>query len=638
MSEEINKPENEENSQNNVPEGGNSNEESVDPEGINAQENDNKEGAESKVDDVKKEEQKEEVKIPLEDYMSMGRDKLVEEAKKLIHGYPVNLIKDHITLISKAFNEKLEVERKGIYEKFISEGGNDEDFLLPNDELEARFKQLNKDYNQLKAEAFKKNEALKNENLRKKYEIIEHIKELTTGEESLNQTYNDFKKLQQQWRETGAVPQAEARKLWETYNHTVELFYDYLKINKEFRDLDFKKNLQAKIELCERAEELIIEKDVVYAYKELQKLHDKYREIGPVPRDNREEVWQRFKDATSKINKKHQEFFVNLKETQKQNVDIKNDIAAKIAEYAEKETQKPRDWQQFSDEVKKLQHQWKDAGSVPKKYNKEVYEIYRKACDTFYQKKRDFFAMNKEIQKNNLQKKFDIINQVETLKDSEDWESATGEIITLQKEWKKIGAVPKGQSEKVWKRFRAACDYFFNRKKEFFGSLDEKYEDNLEKKEAIIKELENFKLSGDNDKDLKGLKDIQKKWADIGFVPKEKKKEIQDKFRDLINGYFDKIDAEEEEVEILKYRTRLNNITAKPKSDRKIDQERDKLLKKLHKLKEELKVEENNIEFFSASGDSNSMLDGFRKKIEEKKTEIELLQDKIDMIDNMKED
>lgn len=566
-------------------------------------------------------------------YSNFTKEELVDTLRKYISEYSLERIRNHVEAIKSVFYKIHNEEIDEIHRRFIEEGGKEEDFKVEDSPLEINMKELINIYRDKRNEQSKNIEEQKEINLQAKYDIIEAIKELINSQESLNKTFHDFRSLQESWREIGPVPQKNLKDLWESYHYHVEAFYDYIKINKELRDLDFKKNLDAKLKLCEKAEELLLESSVVEAFRNLQVLHDQWREIGPVPADKRSEIWERFRDATSKINRRHQEYFVNLKDEQKKNLQEKTALCEKAEEIAALEIDNAKDWEVKSKELIDIQKIWKTIGFAPKKHNTKIYERFRAACDSFFDKKREYFASNREEQENNLQLKTELCIQAEALQDSTDWKKTTDELIRLQKKWKTIGPVPIKQSDKIWKRFRAACDTFFNNKSKFYENIDSKYEDNLKAKEDLIKSIEEFELTGDVNKNLEQLKTFQRDWADIGFVPIKVKDEIQEKFREVINNKFDQLKLDEDKKSLLKFRSRIESIVSKPNADRRLAIERDKCFNKLKQLENDITLWENNIGFFSNSKNAESMITDVERKIKSAKEKIESLQEKINIID-----
>ncbi len=570
-------------------------------------------------------------------YALLSKSDLLEIFRELLHEGKVNEIGKDVAAIKSSFykQHRAEIEEKKV--KFLNDGGNEADFSPGINEEEEELKSLLKKYSDLRTEYNKIREDEKVENLRKKHQIIEEIKELANRDEAINITFQEFRDLQRRWHEVGAIPQGEMKNLWETYHYYVEKFYDYIKINKELRDLDLKKNLEAKIKLCEKAEELILEPNVVDAFKTLQKYHDQWREIGPVPRENRADIWERFKEATSKINKKHQQYYQDLKENQKKNLESKIVLCEKAEALAELDINDHQTWVAKTREILDIQKVWKTIGFAPKKDNNRIYARFREACDRFFNKKREYYAKGLEEQQENLQKKLDLCIQAETLQDSTDWKKTTAELIALQKEWKRIGPVPRKKSDQVWKRFRSACDRFFNRKSDFFSNIDETYEENLKEKEKLIQEIKDF-VPGDSQKEnLAKLSEFQKRWTDIGFVPYDKKDQIMQEYRDVINKKYDRLDMDDHRKNVLKFKNKLESIKNKPRPQNKIHFEREKLMNKLQQLKSDIVLWENNIGFFTESKNANSMVADFRQKIEDAKQKIKLLEDKIIMIDESDE-
>jgi hypothetical protein len=569
------------------------------------------------------------------DYASLSKKDLVDTLKDIIDNKPLLQIKNDVELIKIHYYKKHKAEVDQKKKNFLKEGGDIEDFKLEEEPLEQMLKEYLKRYKELKAEYNKKLEEEKHENLRKKYQIIEEIKDLVNRKESINKTFHEFRELQKQWRSIGLVPQQNVKDLWETYHHHVEAFYDYIKINKELRDLDLKKNLESKIELCEKAEELLLEPNIITAFNELQKLHDQWREIGPVPADMRVEIWERFKETTSKINKKHQEYFLNLKKEQKKNLEAKTVLCEKAEDISNSIISTHKEWEIKSNEIIELQKVWKTIGFAPKKDNNKIYNRFRAACDNFFNKKREFYQQNREQQNDNLQLKTDLCVQAEALQDSTEWKKTTEELIALQKRWKEIGPVPFKHSERIWRRFRQACDKFFSHKETYFSEVDNSYEQNLKKKEELIKNIKNLDTSNKVEESLKKLKELQREWAKIGFVPYKNKDDIQDRYRNAINEKFDSLNVDENRKNILKFKTKLETLKNKPNGVQRIKQERDKFASKLKQLENDIVLWENNIGFFTKTKNAESMINGVESKIEDARKRIALLKEKIKLIDEI---
>jgi hypothetical protein len=570
-------------------------------------------------------------------YAELSKEELVSSLKELINNGSVSEIRKDIEIIKSCFYKQLRAENEEIKKKFIEEGGQLQDFKIEENPLELELRDLMLKYRDHRVEFNKHTDEEKVGNLKEKYDIIEAIKELVNSKESLNRTFQEFRELQSKWREIGPVPQQNLKDLWESYHYHVEAFYDYIKINKELRDLDLKKNLELKIKLCEKAEELLLEPSVVEAFRELQTLHDQWREIGPVQVEKRSEIWERFKEATSTINRKHQEYFVNLKQDQKKNYEEKLMLCEKAEEIAAFEIDNHKEWEARSRELVELQKIWKTIGFAPKKFNNLVYERFRKACDKFFEKKRGYFSQNREEQQNNLQFKTELCIQAEALQNSTDWKKTTDELIALQKKWKEVGPVSAKNSDKIWRRFRAACDKFFENKSKFFSHIDTTYEENLEKKNSLIAEIEKFELTTDVEQNLNVLKDFQRRWTEIGYVPLKQKNEIQEKYRKAINSKFDQLKLDENKKSSLKFRSRLENIIEKPNSQHRMQIERDKFFNKLKQLENDITLWENNIGFFTNSMNAESMIADVNNKIENAKKRIEELKAKIRILDELED-
>jgi hypothetical protein len=574
-----------------------------------------------------------EIELPQVDYSGYSKNELVETLGLIIENRPPAEIREDVDRIKSLFYKKLRAEADERKSKFLEEGGKIEEFKIYVDPQDHIVKELLDKYREKKTDYSKIQEAEKYENLKKKYEIIDKIKDLVNREESINKTFHEFRALQNEWHTTGVVPQNSLKDLWENYHHNVEIFYDYIKINKELRDLDLRKNLESKVRLCEKAEELILEPNPINAFRLLQDYHNQWREIGPVPQESKNEIWERFKEATSKINKRHHEYFEKQKDDQRKNLEAKIALCEKVEEISIQELKNFKDFDSKADVVVELQKMWRTLGFAPKKQNAKVYQRFRDACDAFFEKKRAFYSDNKEVQLTNLQLKTELCNQAEALQESTDWKVTSDALIKLQKEWKDVGPVPRKQSERIWKRFRKACDHFFNRKAEHFATLDTSYEDNLKAKIAIIEQLESFEPGTDVQVAFDTLKEIQRKWTDIGFVPFNMKEEITNRYRNAVNKQFDRLKIGEDDKNILKYRTKLDNLKANPKASRKVRNERDKFFTRIKQLEGDIVLWENNIGFFAKSSKADNMIKEVEEKIENAKKMIKMLEEKVKMID-----
>ncbi len=572
------------------------------------------------------------------DYSTYSREEMVEQLRNLIDAGDVDAIRDEIDAIKFHFYKKLKTEQEASRQQYVDGGGVADDYVYEEDAQELILKNLQNKYRELRNAQNEKLEAEKLTNLEEKLKIIEELKDLTSSNESIGDTFQIFRELQNRWRAGGLVPQSEVKNLWDTYHHYVEIFYDYIKINKELRDLDFKRNLEAKIDLCEKAESLLLEDSVVNAFHTLQNFHDQWREIGPVPQEMRVEIWERFKAASTQINKKHQEHFETLKETQKQNLEAKQALCEKVEEISQRPLNSMLQWEKNAKEIIELQKLWNTLGYAAKKDNAKTYKQFHTLCDRFFNMKREFFSKEKTEQVNNLQLKEDLCVQAEALKDSTEWKTTTEDMINLQKRWREIGSVPSKHRETIWKRFRSACDQFFENKSKHFSSIDSEYDNNLKAKKDLIERVKSYVHSESPEKSFEQLKEFQREWSEIGFVPIKFKKKIQEEYRSAITKQFDSLKLNENERNILRYKTKIENLVSAPQSRGRLDAERDKLVRKYQQLQSDLIVWENNIGFFSKSKNSEAMIANVERMIEQGRTEMKELEDKIRMIDNVDED
>ncbi len=593
--------------------------------------------SEKEISTTSDEVKEEKPKLDVVDLTVLSREELVTRLKSIIKDFDVNTVKDEVENIKAAFYKLFNEEVEELKKRFLESGELEENFAPPVDNLEVEIKELLKDFRYRKAAYLHKIEAEKENNLNAKMEVIDAIKNLVNRQESLNETFNEFRELQQKFHNIGAVPQNKVRDVWDTYNLHIENFYNYVKINKELRDLDLKKNLTLKTELCEKAEALLEQESIVNSFKTLQKYHDSWREIGPVPKDKKDELWERFKAATAKINQKHQEYFEGLKDQLKENLKLKTTLCEKAEAVVAEEAHTPKEWEDKSKKLIELQQTWKTIGFAPKKDNNAIYERFRSACDKFFEHKREFFKSYKATQQQNLVKKTELCEKAEVMKDSTDWKKTTDEFIKIQKEWKLIGPVPRRQSDAIWNRFRTACDSFFENKAKFFNKIDESQDENLKKKLALIEEIKNFKNFEDNEETFNTLQEFQRKFAEIGHVPFKEKDKVNQEFRNEINKHFDSLNMDEYQKNVQKFRNRLENLKHSDHQDDMMSQERHKLMNKLKQLENDITVWENNIGFFAKSKNSDSLIKDFQNKIENGKRNAKLLQEKIKMLDKLDE-
>lgn len=548
---------------------------------------------------------------------------------------PFEEFRGEVEKIQEVFEKKHVEEIAGKKERFLAEGGLEQDFKPADDPLQLRMTELSEKYKTLKADYSRQLEETKETNLTMKLEILEEFRILMEGQEGFDNTFRKFKQLQTRWFDVGIVPKQNVKDLWNSYNFFVEKFNDFVKINRELRALDFQKNLDLKNKLCERAEQLAEDKNVLNAFKKLQKLHAQWRDIGPVPREEKDTIWERFKAATSLINKAHQAYQAEMKESLVVNLELKKELCEKVENLAQIELKTHKDWSEKTRELLGLQKDWKKIGYAPKKDNNVIYARFRKACDAFFEKKAAFYAETFEQQKENVKQKKEIINEAETLKDSTDWRQTTEKLIALQKKWKGVGPVPRKESDKLWKQFRSACDYFFLKKTEHFEGKNEDYESNQKEKEDLIKEIKSYKPYGDEKEILNQILIFQERYNKIGFVPAEVKDKIRDDYKEAINIIIDSLEVDQQDKGLLRFRLKMLNLTDNPKAENKLHFERDKLITKLQQLRNEIGIWENNIGFFKQTKSSEDTITEFHEKIEEAKTRIDTLENKIKIIDEI---
>lgn len=528
----------------------------------------------------------------------------------------------------KIHNAEIEAAKK----TFVENGGAEEEFIAQPSGVEEEFKSLMAAIKEKRSALAAEIEKQKEENLQVKLSIIEELKELVESPDDANKSYNEFKKLQQQWNEVKLVPQAKVNELWKNYQLHVEKFYDILKLNNEFREYDFRKNLEIKTHLCEAAEKLANEQDVVSAFHQLQKLHQEFRDTGPVAKELRDEIWNRFKAASTAVNRRHQQHFEALKETEQHNLDQKT-VICEIVEAIEFDQLKTfAAWETKTQEVIALQNKWKTIGFAPQKMNVKIFERFRKACDEFFKKKGEFFKLLKEGMNANLEKKKALCEKAESLKDSTEWKE-TAEILTkLQKEWKTIGPVSKKYSDAVWKRFITACDYFFEQKGKATSSQRSVEQENLEKKKAIIARLTAIDETTDTDEASKEVRELMKEWNGIGHVPFKEKDRLYKQYHGLIDQLFDRFNISASNKKLSNFKSSIGNIQSG--GSQSLYREREKLVRTYENMKNELQTYENNLGFLTTSSKKgNSLLTEINRKVEKLKSDLELVLQKIKVID-----
>ena len=536
--------------------------------------------------------------------------------------------KNELDALKQTFYRLRNAEVEAARKAFEENGGLPEAFTSPKDEFEQQFKEImgsiKEKLNALKAEE----EQEKLNNLEKKLAIIERIKELAESPEDTNKAYNEFKKLQTEWNEIKNIPVAKVNEVWKSYQLHCEKFYDLIKLNNEFREYDFKKNLEIKIHLCEAAEKLAEEEDVISAFHQLQKLHQEFREAGPVAKEQREEIWNRFKAASTIINRRHQQHFEGIKEKEQRNLDEKT-VICEIVEGMEYDKMTTfQDWHDKTEEILALQAKWKTIGFAPQKVNTKIFERFRAACDDFFRRKAEHFKTLKGNMNENLEKKKQMCEKAEALKDSTDWKTTADILTKLQKEWKETGPVAKKYSEALWKRFITACDYFFEQKSKGEAEHRTVEQENLEKKKAIIEKLELINQeAAPSEKAGNTIRSLMKEWNSIGHVPFKDKDKIYKQYRAVVDALFNKLNMSASKKKLSNFKSSLSKET-------NMYREREKLVRTYENLKNEIKTYENNIGFLtSSSKKGNSLVTEMNRRIEKLKADLELITQKIAVID-----
>lgn len=539
--------------------------------------------------------------------------------------------KQELDALKQAFYKIHKIEVAAARTEFIENGGAPEAFLPAPNVLEDEFKAAMNIIKQKRAEQQAQIERQKEENVQKKLEILERIKTLSSTPEEANQAYKEFKELQALWQELKLVPAEKANELWKTYQLYVEQYYDQLKLNHEFREYDFKKNLEIKTRLCEAAEKLNDESDVISAFQQLQNLHQEYKETGPVAKDLREEIWNRFKAASTVINKRYQQHFEDLKAREEENLAQKTALCEKIEGINTAEIKTATEWETQTAEIIEMQKEWRTIGFAPQKMNIKIFERFRAACDKFFTEKAAFFKTLKENQADNLSKKTALCEKAEALKDRTDWKATSDKLMQLQKEWKTIGAVPKKHSEALWQRFNAACDYFFEERGKATASQRNEEKENLQKKEDVIEKLKALLEDNEEENKSDAVKALMKEWNEIGFVPFKEKDRVYKQYRETIDQIF-------KTLNISAARRKLDNFKNNLKNDAKeggqtLARERERLIRIYENKRNEIKTYENNLGFLtSSSKKGNSLVNEMNKKVEKLKDELQLLGEKITAI------
>ena len=559
-----------------------------------------------------------------------SKKEVLERIREIAHN-DENPEKDEVEYLKSTFYRLHIAEREEQQKAYLEEGGDPEKYQVRPDDVEEAFKAEMQVIKEKRAKLFQKQEEERANNLKHREEIIEKIKNMATSPEEANKSFNAFKQLQQEWKEIGAVPPEKANETWKTYQLYVEQFYDLLNLNREAREYDFKKNLEQKTRLCEEAEKLAEETDVISAFHQLQELHAQYRETGPVAKDLRDEIWTRFKNASTVINKKHQQHFEELRAREEENLTKKTALCEKVEAIAKEENKGTADWEKHSQEIIAIQQEWKTIGFAPQKMNVKIFERFRTACDDFFGRKAEYFKEIKKRFAENAEKKRVLVEKAKALADSTDWKSTSDKIIALQKEWKTIGTVPKKLGDRLWNDFLAACNQFFEaRNAANAGSRNEEHA-NLDKKRDIIAKLKAMIEDAGDDVQAK-VQALIDEYNTVGHVPYKDKDKVYKEYHEVLDKVYDTLHIKQTRRRLDNFKNNLRNVAKR--GEDAVDNERARLMRRYEQLKQEVTTYENNLGFLNiASKKGNSLVEEMNRKVQKLKDEVQLVFDKIKAID-----
>lgn len=558
------------------------------------------------------------------------KKEVVDRIKEIAHSDD-NPQKDEVDYLKTIFYKMHFAEREAALKAYIDGGGNPDTYQVRPDEEEETFKAEMGLIKEKRAKIFLEQEQEKQENLKKKLDIIEKIKSMITSPDEANKAYQEFKKLQQEWKEIKAVPAEKANELWRNYQLYVEQFYDLLKLNNEAREYDFRKNLEIKERLCEAAEKLGEEEDVVSAAQQLQELHQEYRETGPVAKDLRESLWARFKAASTVVNKRHQQHFEKMRAMEEENLTKKTALCERIEEIVKVMPANANEWEQQTKEIIALQAEWKTIGFAPQKMNVKIFERFRATCDSFFERKAEFFKKMKQQYAENIDKRKALIEKAKSLQDSTEWRATADKLIALQKEWKSVGTVPKKQGDRLWNEFLAACNHFFEARNHATSGTRNEERANLEKKRGIIAQLKEL-LEEAADGVQEKVKELTEQYNAVGHVPFKEKDKLYKEYHDVLDMIYKKLNINMSKRRLDKFKNNLKNVAEKGVDA--LDNERARLMRRYESLKQEIQTYENNLGFLNASSKKgNSLIDEMNRKVQKLKDDMNLVREKIKAID-----
>lgn len=600
---------------------------------MDSQENTLKEGT------ISEEQQVKETSVPVENTATTltnsknykSKSEIIERLKEIV-GNDENPTKEELDHLKTSFYKLHIAEREAQQKAYLEAGGDPDKYVLVPDEAEDVFKAEMGVIKERRAKLFLQQEAEKQENLEKKLNIIERIKNMASSPEEANKNYNEFKELQQQWKDIKNVPADKANELWRNYQLYVEQYYDQLNLNREAREYDFKKNLGIKNHLCEAAEKLAEEPDVISAFHQLQELHQQFREVGPVAKELRDEVWTRFKAASTIINKRHQQHFDELRAKEEDNLVKKTALCEKVEDIVKDEHKGANEWEKLTKEIIDIQAEWKKIGFAPQKMNVKIFERFRAACDDFFSKKAAFFKEMKQRYNENIAKKQSLIEKAEALMESTDWKVTTDKMIALQKEWKTIGAVPKKAGDELWSKFLEACNKFFEARNAANAGTRNEERTNLDKKKAIISQLKEL-VEGSVDDLQEKVKGLVDEYAKIGHVPYKEKDKLYKQYHEVLDKLYDDLHVTTAKRRLDNFKSNLKNVVKR--GEDALDNERGRLMRRYEGLKQEINTYENNLGFLNASSKKgNSLIDEMNRKVQRLKDDMELIKQKIKTIDS----
>ena len=557
------------------------------------------------------------------------KKEVLERVKEIAHSEEPP-VKEEIDLLKTAFYKMLTAEREAAHKAYIDGGGNPESYQIVPDECEEAFKAEMSIVTEKRTRIFKEQEAEKEENLKRKLDIIEKIKAMVTSPEEANKSYQEFKALQQEWKEIKNIPPARANEVWRSYQLYVEQFYDLLKLNSEAREYDFKKNLEAKTRLCEAAEKLAEEEDLISAFHQLQKLHQEYRETGPVNKELREEIWARFKAASTVINKRHQQHFEDLRAKEEENLARKTALCEKVEAIAAEENKGTNDWERHTKEIIEVQAEWKTIGFAPQKMNVKIFERFRATCDDFFGRKAEYFKTLKETFKNNADRKRALVEKAKALQDSTDWKSTSDKMMAMQKEWKTIGTVPKKLGDQLWEEFLGACNHFFEARNSANAGQRNEEHTNLELKREVIAKLQAL-LENAAEATQEAVQKLVEEYNAIGHVPYKEKDKLYEEYHNILNNIYKELNISVARRRLSNFKNKLKNVAEQ--GENALDNERARLMRQYEAIRSEVQTYENNIGFLNASSKKgNSLIDEMNRKVQKLKDEMNLVREKIKAI------